>query len=65
MKFKKNKCREQHLVRNNCTHQYRLGADLLERRNAEKDLGILVHNRLTVNQVCPCGQEGQWYLGMH
>ena len=30
--------------------QYRLGADLLERSSAEKDLGILVGNRLAVSQ---------------
>ena len=28
--------------RNNCMHQYRLGADLLERSSTEKDLGVLV-----------------------
>ena len=30
--------------------QYRLGPDLLERSSAEKDLGILVGNRLAVSQ---------------
>ena len=32
--------------------QYRLGADLLERSYVEKDLGVLVDNRLAMNQQC-------------
>mgnify|MGYP001857279392 CR=1 FL=1 len=31
-------------------HQYRLGDDLLERSSVEKDLGVLVDNRLATNQ---------------
>ena len=33
-------------------HRYRSGADLLERSSAEKDLGVLVGNRLAVSQHC-------------
>lgn len=43
--FKKNKCRVLDLGRNNHIHHYRLGADLLERSSAEKDLGVLEDNR--------------------
>jgi len=35
-----------HLGRNNPTNQYRVGAELLERSSAEKDLGVLMANRL-------------------
>jgi len=31
-------------------HQYKLGADLLERSSAEKDRGVLMDNRLTKSQ---------------
>ena len=35
-------------------HQYWLKADLLERSSAEKDLSVLVDNRLAMNQQwCP------------
>jgi len=33
-------------------YQYRLGDDLLERSSVEKDLGVLVDNRLAVSQQC-------------
>ena len=33
-------------------HQYRLGADLLQRSSAEKDLTVLKDNRLTMSQQC-------------
>ena len=50
MRLNKSKCTALHLWRNNCTHQYRLGADLLERSSAEKDLGVLVDNRMAMSQ---------------
>ena len=46
MKFDNSKCRVLHLGRNNCMQQYRLGDNLLERSSVEKDLGVLVDNRL-------------------
>jgi len=52
MNFNNSKCRVLHLGRNNLMHQYCLGADLLESCSVERDLGVLVDNRLTLSQQC-------------
>jgi len=44
------RCRVLPLGKNNFMYQYRLGADLLERSSAEKDLDVLVDSRLTMSQ---------------
>jgi len=52
VQLKKGKCRVLHLGRNHPMHQYRLRADLLESSSVERDLGVLVDDRLTMSQQC-------------
>uniref|UniRef100_A0A8B9V0B7 Reverse transcriptase domain-containing protein n=1 Tax=Anas zonorhyncha TaxID=75864 RepID=A0A8B9V0B7_9AVES len=52
MRLNESKCRVLHLGRNNHMYQYRLGDDLLERSSVEKDLGVLVDDRLTMSKQC-------------
>ena len=52
MRFNKSKCRVLHLGRSNRLHQCNLEDDLLERSSAERDLCILVDNRLAMIQQC-------------
>ena len=64
MRFSKGKCKVLHVARNDCTHQYKLGADLQERSSVEKDLGVLVDSRLAVSQQCaPVAKKGSGILG--
>jgi len=52
MKFNKDKCRVLRLGRNNRMYQYRLVADLLGSISAERDLGVLMDDKLTMSQQC-------------
>ncbi|TRZ26833.1 hypothetical protein HGM15179_000303 [Zosterops borbonicus] len=54
LKFSKGKCRVLPLRKNNPRHQHGLGTDLLGSSSAEKDLGEVVDNKLSMSQ--------QWVL---
>ncbi|KAJ7395657.1 hypothetical protein BTVI_153008 [Pitangus sulphuratus] len=64
LNFNKGKCKVLHLRRNNPMHQYRRWADLLESHAREKDLGVLVDNKLSMNQQCvPVVKKANRILG--
>ena len=52
MKYSKGKRRDLYLGKNNTRYQYRLGTDLLESSDGERDLGVLVDSRVTMSQHC-------------
>ncbi|GAB0193755.1 cAMP-dependent protein kinase inhibitor alpha [Grus japonensis] len=52
MKLHEAKCKVLHMIRCNPKHNYRLGREWMESSPAEKDLGVLVGEKLNMTQQC-------------